>query len=530
MEIDLSFNYKGFKTIIFCNASQKWKEVFDKYCNIVKIDINSVYFSYQGKEINEDLNIDLILNEVNKEIKNIDVHEKIIKDSNKEIIEPKDIICPTCGENALINIIDYKILFKCQNCSNNYEFLYKYKEIIKKDMPHIICDKCSSKDNIYNPFFYCISCKFNLCSKCKDNHDKNHDILNYEDKNYKCNTHNSIYISYCETCKKNLCLFCIKNHDKHALINFGNILPDIKQANINIIELKNKIESFNTIIDKLINKLLKVKESINSFYEINEKILNCLNNNKINYEVLFNYNIIHENENKILNDINNILKNININERLKYINEIYQKIKTKSINEITIIYDINKNKGYKYMNIFGPSFVERNKNNCKMIIEGKEYELNNIINLKQLENENNYLEIKLKGVQNITDLSDMFWKCSSLISLPDLSELYTINITNTSDMFRLCTSLKSLPDISKWNTSNIKDTSFMFFGCSSLESLPDISKWDTSNVKDMSGMFYGCKSLISLPNISKWKISKNVNTHGMFFECNNLIKIPKKFS
>ena len=32
--------------------------------------------------------------------------------------------------------------------------------------------------------------------------------------------------------------------------------------------------------------------------------------------------------------------------------------------------------------------------------------------------------------------------------------------------------------------------SFMFYGCSSLNNLPDISKWDTKNVKDMSSMFY----------------------------------------
>ena len=43
----------------------------------------------------------------------------------------------------------------------------------------------------------------------------------------------------------------------------------------------------------------------------------------------------------------------------------------------------------------------------------------------------------------------------------------------------------------------------MFFQCSSLESLPDISKWDTRNVKNMSDMFCGCSSLESLPDILK---------------------------
>ena len=36
-------------------------------------------------------------------------------------------------------------------------------------------------------------------------------------------------------------------------------------------------------------------------------------------------------------------------------------------------------------------------------------------------------------------------------------------------------SLKSLPDISKWNIYKVTDMSYMFYECSSLSSLPDIS-------------------------------------------------------
>ena len=41
----------------------------------------------------------------------------------------------------------------------------------------------------------------------------------------------------------------------------------------------------------------------------------------------------------------------------------------------------------------------------------------------------------------------------------------------------------------------------MFFGCSSLLSLTDISKWNTSNVTNMGYMFEDCSSLSSLPDI-----------------------------
>ena len=58
-----------------------------------------------------------------------------------------------------------------------------------------------------------------------------------------------------------------------------------------------------------------------------------------------------------------------------------------------------------------------------------------------------------------------------------------------SFMFYECSSLSSLPDISKWNTNNVTNMISIFNRCSSLLSLPDISKWNTNSVRYMSGMF-----------------------------------------
>ena len=43
----------------------------------------------------------------------------------------------------------------------------------------------------------------------------------------------------------------------------------------------------------------------------------------------------------------------------------------------------------------------------------------------------------------------------------------------------------------------------MFFRCSSLSYLPDISKWNTNNVTNMKSMFNGCSSLSSVFDFSK---------------------------
>ena len=66
-------------------------------------------------------------------------------------------------------------------------------------------------------------------------------------------------------------------------------------------------------------------------------------------------------------------------------------------------------------------------------------------------------------------------------------------------MFSKCSSLLSLPDISNWNTNNVTNMSRMFYRCSSLSSLPDISKWNTNDT-DMSEMFSGCFSILIFPN------------------------------
>ena len=38
--------------------------------------------------------------------------------------------------------------------------------------------------------------------------------------------------------------------------------------------------------------------------------------------------------------------------------------------------------------------------------------------------------------------------------------------------------------------------SYMFYNCSSLNNLPDISKWNTANVTNMERMFDNCNKII----------------------------------
>ena len=145
-------------------------------------------------------------------------------------------------------------------------------------------------------------------------------------------------------------------------------------------------------------------------------------------------------------------------------------------NIITIRYVTNE-KGK--IRIFGKKFVENNQNNCKIIYNNKEQELEEYIKNKNFIN-SEALEIKLKISKDIIDMSYMFSDCECLSSLPDIHKLSTKNVTDISYMFYYCESLESLSDISEWNTNNVTNMSYMFSHCKSLKSLPDISKWNTN--------------------------------------------------
>ena len=64
--------------------------------------------------------------------------------------------------------------------------------------------------------------------------------------------------------------------------------------------------------------------------------------------------------------------------------------------------------------------------------------------LKNKKNKN--LEIKIKEINNITDMRSMFFGCLSLINLPDISKWNTNNVTNMSFMFYECSKSLNIPD------------------------------------------------------------------------------------
>ena len=129
---------------------------------------------------------------------------------------------------------------------------------------------------------------------------------------------------------------------------------------------------------------------------------------------------------------------------------------------------------------------------------------------------------------NVADFSHMFDGCKSITTITDL--YVNSSATDTSYMFNNCTKLTKFPvsnstvysSIRSWNVQNVTNMSNMFNCCISLVFASDtVGYWNVSNVTDMSGMFSGCASTRSI-ECRDWNVSNVTDMSGMFEGCSNL--------
>jgi len=156
------------------------------------------------------------------------------------------------------------------------------------------------------------------------------------------------------------------------------------------------------------------------------------------------------------------------------------------------------NESYKEIKIFNKIFISTNMKRAKVIINNKQYDLKENIKSKI----NKIYKIKIKFLDNIIKLKNMFKDCESLYIVNNLQYLNTKYLKSLRSLFYGCRSLSYidkisyklyinynnvissslLPSILKWNISKVNYLIRMFFECSSLKSLPDISNWDTKKM------------------------------------------------
>jgi len=379
----ITFIYNGEVITIQCKTDQN---IFGEFSNIINKNLENMCFLYNGDVIKEDFDLEKIKD---NEIKIMIIDFEFEKEQKESLKDSKEIICPICNELCEINLNNYKISLK--NCINKHCFpnliINGFNDFQKLNEKEILCKKCgNNKLEAYNnKFFICSNCNINLCPLCKNSHDKNHIIIDYEDKNNICKKHGERYIFYCKDNNENKCDLCemksMNNIFFYEILKNINKLNNINKLQINISNLKNELKSISNN-----NELNIVIDNFEKLYNICNNIIN--NNIKYkNYYSLVNIkNIFDYNEN-IIKDIDILINEKKEENRLKYIKDIYDKMIINNI--IKIKYKIGnfdlKKEEIKKLNLFGKIFVERNKDKFQIIINGKNQELTEYLNLEEVE-------------------------------------------------------------------------------------------------------------------------------------------------
>ena len=359
---EVDFHFEGTDTIINCNINDKMKDIINTFLIVTNNNQNCCYL-YNGTKINIDLTYNEQANKQDKNRKRMDIIVIIVDEVMNEDIDKiisKEIICPECKENILIDIKD-NFKFCLSGCKNNHKFenilLDKFEKYQKINLNEIVCNICN-KNHKNDDFGFCFTCNKNICNKCKPKHKQkqNHIITNFDDKNYICKNHYRPYIKYCQKCKEDICIICENEHKKHEISEFDKEIS-IKKDDLmkSMVDLKNVLDIFKfkiKVIKEILNTMTKM---VDIYYKINKNIINKFNENKMNYYLLKNLNEIKINNSNLINDIN---KAINEDKIYEYaINKFYNEKGEKYIGAFKN--NLKEGKGILYYDINCKSKIKR---------------------------------------------------------------------------------------------------------------------------------------------------------------------------
>ena len=185
-------------------------------------------------------------------------------------------------------------------------------------------------------------------------------------------------------------------------------------------------------------------------------------------------------------------------------------------NEINLKYKPNEEGNTE---IFGEEFVENNKDNISLVINGKKSPLVSCCFLKKGEN-----TVTMLIKKNLTNLSSMFYHCAALYNIEELKYLNTENVTDFSYIFR-CTGISDVKPLENWNTSKAETFREMFCFCELLTNINPLNNWNVSKCKDFSGIFGYCENLSNIKPLESWNVSNGNDFSGVFKNWKNLTDI-----
>ena len=186
-------------------------------------------------------------------------------------------------------------------------------------------------------------------------------------------------------------------------------------------------------------------------------------------------------------------------------------------NEITLKLNINKSQfGQKIYFLSKHHDIDEfvNKNNTKIIINGKEKNFEKYVTAK----EENY-KIVMQFSEKLKYCSKMFLDCMNIIDI-DLSSFDTEEVVKMAYMFANCINLVNIK-LSFIKTENVVDMSNMFYNCVNLQYL-DLSSFNISSLINMHEMFANCKKLSTIVLSPSFNTKSVSDMNFIFYGCNSI--------
>ena len=134
------FNYKDKRRSISCIASEKMKNICERFASGIQEDMNKLDFIYNGEIIDKDLTYEEQVDEIDRGEYTMSI--TVVNRNNKN----EEIICPECNEDILIKLEKYRVnMYKCKNNHSCGEI--KFEEMIDNEQDIIIkWKRCNKKE------------------------------------------------------------------------------------------------------------------------------------------------------------------------------------------------------------------------------------------------------------------------------------------------------------------------------------------------------------------------------------------------
>ena len=356
MEVKATFSYLNKSLLILCKEDELINKMYESFVNKLNdgSEWNHYIYYYDGKKLGHGTKICEDKYIAHKKQINIAAQKKL-----------RVVKCPKCKCNdCIVNLKDYLVSY--YGCKYNHTVTTVYDEYIndqKIDSSELRCNApgCERTQQNYSLGFYkCLTCselvdhsKY-FCKEHKELHEKDHETVKYDKKNYYCETHFKPFVKYCFKHKENLCEECATKHKEDKVLSYESMVPNIDKLKESLKTVESNINKLKIIIDDLKYRLDGTLRIFKRYSYIANDVIGkyeLFNKELKNYRILKSLRNLQSTNITMNENLIGIIKRKDTISRINAIIEIYEQ-KEANYKKNDIIIDISKENDDDWWNEF----------------------------------------------------------------------------------------------------------------------------------------------------------------------------------